>query len=65
MDSQMCSYGSCTAQIQSKRAKIYRVSTQGPCVGCKKLGELKGAYTLLYRISDVTTLISVVCQKRI
>lgn len=65
MDSEMCSYGSCIAQIQCKRTEIYRVTTQGPCVGCVKLGEIKDTYTLLYHISDVNTLISEACHESI
>lgn len=65
MDSKMCSYGSCIAQTQCKWTKIYRVTTQGPCVCCEKLIEIKGAYTLLYRVSDVNTFISIVCHESI
>ncbi len=51
MNSKMCSYNSCIAQTQCKRTQIYRVTTHGPpCVGCEKLGEIKGAYTL-YTVS--------------
>lgn len=60
-----CAHMAAVLLKHSVKGKRYIVTTQGPCVGCEKLGEIKGAYTLLYHVSDVNTLISVACHESI